>query len=216
MQRQQEEAIVELKSKLDEQSQVKDELTRMNEFTPNVSFNKDSFGQLRFNEYSNKDLYKSQILAGTQPSELIELCGFSLKNKWTLLYRGTRDGFGAGDFHSKCDDHKNTLTILKAKETSFVFGGFTSINWESSGGWKSDPNAFLFSLTNKDNQPCKMRQINTNESIICHPSCGPTFGGGHDLHICDSANTTVGSYSMLGYSYQNPQPSQGQSFLGFM
>jgi hypothetical protein len=46
MQRQQEEAISELKLKLNEQSQVKDELTRMNEFKPNVSFSQDSFGQL--------------------------------------------------------------------------------------------------------------------------------------------------------------------------
>jgi hypothetical protein len=141
------------------------------------------------------------------------LCEFSLSDKWTLLYRGTRDGFGAGDFHSKCDDHKNTLTILKAKETSFVFGGFTSINWESSGGWKSDPNAFLFSLTNKDNQPCKMRQINTNYSIVCFSDYGPTFGSSHDLFICNSANTTASSHSILGNTYEHPKPSQGDSYL---
>jgi len=213
MQRQQEEAIVELKSKLDEQSQVNDELTRMNEFTPNVSFNKDSFGQLRFNEYSNKDLYKSQILAGTQPSELIELCGFSLKNKWTLLYRGSRDGFGATDFHSKCDGNSNTLTILKAKGSSYIFGGFTSITWDGSSGWKIDPNAFLFSLTNKDNKPFKMRQNNANCSIVCRSDHGPTFGSGYDICICNNSNTTTGSYSNLGNSYQHPQPSQGASFL---
>ena len=213
MQRQQEEAIVELKSKLDEQSQVKDELTRMNEFTPNVSFNQDSFGQLRFNEYSNKDLYKSQILAGNQPSELIELCGFSLKNKWTLLYRGSRDGFGATDFHSKCDGNSNTLTILKAKGSSYIFGGFTSITWDGSSGWKIDPNAFLFSLTNKDNKPFKMRQNNANCSIVCRSDHGPTFGSGYDICICNNSNTTTGSYSNLGNSYQHPQPSQGASFL---
>ena len=55
MQRQQEEAIAELKSKLDEQSQVKDNLIQMNEFTPNLKFSQDSFGQLHLNEYSNID-----------------------------------------------------------------------------------------------------------------------------------------------------------------
>ena len=54
MLRQQEEAIVELKWKLVEQSQVKDNLIDMNEFTPNLSFNQDSFGLLRLNEYSVK------------------------------------------------------------------------------------------------------------------------------------------------------------------
>jgi hypothetical protein len=212
MQRQQEKVIAELKLKLDEQSQVKDNLIQMNEFKPNLSFSPDSFGQLRLNEYSI-DPFKSQILKDKQSLDLIKLCEFSLKDKWTLLYRGTLDGFGANAFHSNCYGHKNTLTILKAKGSSYIFGGFTSVNWNSSEYYKSDPNAFLFSLTNRDNQPCKMRQILTNKSILCHSIYGPTFGGGHDIFICDSSNTSAGSYSKLGHSYQHPQPSQGGSFL---
>jgi hypothetical protein len=141
------------------------------------------------------------------------LCEFSLKDKWTLLYRGTRDGFGAADFHSKCDDHKNTLTVLKAKGTSYIFGGFTSINWNGSGQYKSDPNAFLFSLTNKDNQPCKIWLSNTQYSIYCHSGYGPTFGAGHDVHIANNANTTAVSYSNLGNSYHHPKPDQGHPYL---
>jgi hypothetical protein len=58
----------------------------------------------------------SQILKGDRQSfELIKLCEFSPNDKWSLLYRGTRDGFGAKDFHSNCDGHSNTLTILKAR-----------------------------------------------------------------------------------------------------
>ncbi len=212
MQRKQEEAIAELKLKLNEQNQVRDHLIKMNEFKPNLSFSQDLFGQLRLNEYSSNDLFQSQILAGHQPTELIKLCEFSSDEKWTLLYRGSRDGFGAADFHSKCDDHSNTLTIFKAKGSSYIFGGFASITWESSGGFKSDPNAFLFSLTNKDSQPCKMKQIDTNQSIYCFSDYGPIFGD-NDFYICDFANTTADSGSDLGNSYQHPQPNQGQSFL---
>jgi hypothetical protein len=213
MQREQEEAIAELKLKLIEQSQVKDNLIKTNDFKPNLSFSQDSFGQIHLNEYSNIDPFESQILKDKQPSELIKLCEFSLKDKWTLLYRGTRDGFAVANFHSKCDNHSNTLTIVKANGSSYIFGGFTSINWDCSSGWKSDPNAFLFSLTNKDNKPCKMRQINTAQSIYCGSGYGPTFGGGHDIFICNAANTIAGSTSNLGQSYQHPQPSQGQSYL---
>jgi hypothetical protein len=212
MQRKQEKAIAELKLKLDEQSQVKDNLIRMYEFKPNLSFIQGYFGQLNLNEYSI-DPFKSQILKDKQPSELIKVCEFSSKDKWTLLYRGTRDGFGAANFHSKCDGQKNTLTILEAHGTSYIFGGFKSIGWKSSGGYKSDPNAFLFSLTNRDNQPCKIRQINTMHSIYCASGYGPTFGGGNDIYICDYANTTTGSWSNLGNSYEHPQPHQGQSYL---
>ena len=58
-----------------------------------------------------------------------------------------------------------------------------------------------------------MRQTNTTHSIYCLSSYGPTFGGGHDIHIANNANTTAGSYSNLCVSYQHPQPDQGQSYL---
>jgi hypothetical protein len=161
MQRQQEEAIAVLKLKLDEQSQVKDNLVIMNEFKPNLSFNQDSFGQLYLNEYSNKDLFKSQILSGKQPLELIKFCESSSNDKWSLLYRATMDGFHSRDFHSRCDNHSNTLTIIKAKDSSYIFGGFTTVSWDCSFKFKSDANAFIFSLTNNHNLPLKMK-INPN------------------------------------------------------
>jgi hypothetical protein len=57
-----------------------------------------------------------------------------------------------------------------------------------------------------------MRQNNANHSIYCHSSYGPIFGL-NDLQICNAANTTPVSCSNLGYSYQHPQPHQGQSYL---
>jgi hypothetical protein len=211
--RQQEETIAGLRMKLDEQSQVKDTLIKMNEFKPNLSFNQDSFSLLHLNEYSIIDPFRSQILSSQQSFDLIKVCEFSLKDKWTLLYRGTRDGFAAANFHSKCDGHSNTLTILKVHGTSYIFGGFASVSWDGSGQYKSDPSAFLISLTNKDNQPCKMRQINITKSIRCDSDYGPTFGGGYDIAIANNANVRAGSYSVLGGSYEHPQPSQGGSYL---
>ena len=58
-----------------------------------------------------------------------------------------------------------------------------------------------------------MRQINTNKSINCKSAYGPIFGGGSDFYIGNNANTTAGSGSNLGVSYQHPQPSQGPSYL---
>jgi hypothetical protein len=102
--------------------------------------------------HSNSNSLKSEILKGERKSfELLKLCEFSSNDKWSLLYRGTRDGFDSDDFHSKCDGHSNTLTIFKAKQSSFIFGGFTTVSWESStdSKWISDRNAFIFSLTKK-------------------------------------------------------------------
>jgi hypothetical protein len=32
--------------------------------------------------------------------------------KESLIYRGSRDGFEASDFHQKCDEIQNTITLI--------------------------------------------------------------------------------------------------------
>jgi hypothetical protein len=62
----------------------------------------------------------------------------------------------------------------------------------------------MFSLTNKDNQPSKIRQTNRNCLIYCASRFGPRFGDFFNIYICDSANTTENNFSSLGYSYEHP------------
>jgi hypothetical protein len=126
-----------------------------------------------------------------------------------LSSNATRDGFGSLDFHSKCC--ANTLTIFKAKESGFIFGGFSSVRWESfaRGGYKSDSNAFLYSLTNGENRPLKIK-IDPNErqyAICCNPECGPSFS--FDIYIANNANTITNSVSNLGFSYKHRQYPEG-------
>jgi hypothetical protein len=47
-------------------------------------------------------------------------------DEWKLLYRNSVDGLGTQTFHSKCDNHTNTITIILTTD-GFVFGGFTPI-----------------------------------------------------------------------------------------
>jgi hypothetical protein len=120
-------------------------------------------------------------------------------DRYFLLYRGSRDGFGAKDFHSHCDFTSNTLTIVKSG--SNIFGGFTSVNWDGAGLYKPDNNAFLFSLRNNLNKPMVMK-IKHQNAIYANPSYGPAFGNGHDFIISDQSNSNAISYSNLGNSYQ--------------
>jgi hypothetical protein len=214
MQQKQDESLKDIQLKLNEINQVEDDLIATNEFQPNLSlFNQNStslFGSIRLYGYSNMNPFKSQILEGERQSiELIKLCKFSSTEKWSLLYRGTRDGFGSNDFHSKCDGHYNTLTVVKAKQSKFIFGGFTSNNWKHparGSEWKPDPYAFIFSLTNKDDKPIKLKSnpYFPQNAIYCDSEYGPCFGGGHDLCIANNANTTMDSYSRLGSDYIHP------------
>ena len=49
------------------------------------------------------------------------------EGKWKLLFRGSRDGFQAETFHSKCDNKGPTVTVVKSG--NYIFGGFTEISW---------------------------------------------------------------------------------------
>ena len=163
----------------------------------------------------------SHILNEQQNFDLLRLSEFSLKEKWILIYRGSRDGFGARDFHSKCDDKFPTLTLLKAKQSSFIFGGYTSVTWNVTSFFdirrqhKSDRNAFIFSLTNGDYNQYKMKTKNPSRSIKCSPRFGPIFGD-DDIRVADNANKSE-SGSNLGFTFKHPiyarETNEAKSFL---
>ncbi len=56
------------------------------------------------------------------------------RNDIRLLYRGSRDGWDATDFHGKCDDKGATITIIKCSNGR-ICGGYTSTPWKSSGNY---------------------------------------------------------------------------------
>jgi hypothetical protein len=137
--------------------------------------------------------------------ERVSLVEMTKSSKMNLLHRGTRDGFTSQSFHSKCDGKGNTITIIK-NNLNYVFGGYASFAWNSSGVWINDPNAFLFSIRRagvsfKDKFIVKRAEC----ALYGKPNYGPTFGGGHDIHICNQSNTNTGSYTNFGDSYNLPE-----------
>jgi len=72
----------------------------------------------------------------------------------------------------------------------------------SCSSYDYDSAAFLFSLVNKPGwQPLKLDQTGQysygRNSIYSCSSYGPTFGGGHDIHIANNAGSSTSSYSNL-------------------
>jgi hypothetical protein len=134
--------------------------------------------------------------------------------RFTLLSRGSRDGFGAGDFHGRRDRHAPTLALIQDMGGS-IFGGFTPLEWESrkwnrkSGRedncYKADPSlqSFIFTLKNPYNFPARKfapKAENKDRAIYCDSSWGPHFW---DLGVYDNCNASTDSYSGLGRSYAN-------------
>ena len=124
--------------------------------------------------------------------------------KWSLLYRGSRDGFQASDFHSRCDHKPNTLTIVKSLNGN-IFGGFTSAQWKSTTSLDINKSAFIFSLVNKENRLLIFEQSSNDDYSICSfKNFGPIFGGAHDFVIYNSSSTNTNCSSNLGSTYIHP------------
>jgi hypothetical protein len=142
-------------------------------------------------------------------------------NGFSLLWRGSRDGFSASAFHSRCDGHANTLTLILDTEGN-IFGGFTPIKWESrvwnkkwgdeDNSWKADGNqkSFLFTVKNPHKFPARrfaLKETRKRMAIRCRSDRGPHF---NDLWICDNCNANPASCTKLGGSYTNDTGLYGE------
>ncbi|KAL9951570.1 hypothetical protein ACROYT_G044254 [Oculina patagonica] len=132
-----------------------------------------------------------------------------------LLYRASRNGWAATNFHSCCDNKGPTVTVVKSTG-NYIFGGYTDQHWDSSGAWKSAPDSFLFSLVNPSGlPPTKMPLIAGQEgnAIIGNSSYGPIFGSGHDLLIGNAPNKSNNCSVYLNSTYQCPAGQDANTFL---
>jgi hypothetical protein len=134
--------------------------------------------------------------------------------KFTLLWRGSRDGFGGRDFHSRCDGHPNTLTVILDTNKN-IFGGFTPVAWESDRKFKADPSLknFLFTLKNPHNVPARRFALKAERKR--KPSFCNSEGGRHcdDIYVFDNCDVNTDSYAFLGCSYTNDTGLNGKTFL---
>ena len=133
------------------------------------------------------------------------------KQTWQLLFRASRDGFSAADFHRLCDGFAPTFTIVKGVSGNLC-GGFSDVAWSSPnnahGRFLPSHRAFLFTLYNKqDVPPMKFDVTNSKLATIHHADYGPIFGAGADLCISDHCNKGMHSYSNLPHSYGGDKAS---------
>ena len=130
------------------------------------------------------------------------------------LYQATIDGDGVINFHSKCDNIPNTLVLFKSAGNR-RFGGFTTQTWDSSGNYKDDKNAFLFSLDKQRIYSYK----NNGYAIYCYKDYGPTFGGGHTIYLGNNPIQqkqlyTYESYSGSSYNFNGDNNALSESGNG--
>eukprot|EP01084_Bolivina_argentea_P313411 542754_1 len=152
----------------------------------------------------------SSILTETEIctlGSLLQQSGKGLSDKrWSLLYRGSRDGFTANVFHNKCDGKAKTLSIIRT-DSNNVFGGFASVPWTRNGGWTADNDAFIFLIRSSKNYPSQVfatqKEENKEYAVYHHSSYMCAFGGGSDIFVNDKCNTSASSYVRGNNTYMN-------------
>jgi hypothetical protein len=135
--------------------------------------------------------------------------------KFKLIYKATKDGFTAAAFHQKCDNISHTLVIVRSDKGK-TFGGYLDLPWSSASSYNNTSKSWLFSMDAREKYPVKSGQ--SQYGGYGQSGYGPTWGGGHDLHICNDSNTVNSSYSNYAYTFEAPfgmtyGSSQAQSHL---
>jgi hypothetical protein len=160
------------------------------------------------------------VIISDFPEIFSEFCG----ERFSLLWRGGRDGFRARDFHRLCDGHASTLTLIEDTNGN-IFGGFTPLEWESRtrSPYKADASlkSFIFTLKNPHNVPARrfaLKAKKKDEAILCRPEWGPCFGGDFvlglgDIGVSDNCKARTDSETLLGYSYTNDTGLDGKAFF---
>ncbi|CDW78951.1 tldc domain-containing protein [Stylonychia lemnae] len=124
-----------------------------------------------------------------------------ISGKTKLLYKGTRDGFQAQDFHLYCDNYGPIVSFILS-EHGQVFGCYTSISWSFASGYQKDKDAFIFSLSK--NSLHKQYQ-NKDYAVYHHLQSLQVFGNGYDLCISSECNINNASSCYLGCTYEPPK-----------
>jgi hypothetical protein len=125
----------------------------------------------------------------------------TIKNRessFNLLYRGSKDGFAAKNFHEKCDNKGPTVVIIE-NTTGNKFGGYAAVSWTSAGvdiKTNESFNSFLFSIEKKQKLPYKPES--GLRTLVHNQLYGPIFGY-CALLIFENCNVDNKSYSDTSY-----------------
>lgn len=147
------------------------------------------------NDLENKKMIENWVLETIKANRV----------RFKLLYRGSRDGFGAKDFHEKCDNKGPTIVVVE-NTAGNKFGGYAAVSWTSTNGQKIDsPESFSSFLFSVDTKEKLLYQPDSNQYVLYHSSkYGPDFGYGPALSIADNCNVNNSNYCDPKYnSYQN-------------
>ena len=118
------------------------------------------------------------------------------QKKYRLIYKASKDGDSANQFHNRCDKYSNLIILIKTNKGK-RFGGYTSNKFRITSHLKFDNDAFLFSLDLMK----VFKILQGNYAIYCYENTGPCFTKG-SLYVPNSFFTKYGKTSIAGGPFQ--------------
>lgn len=171
------------------------------------------------NQLRSHPFEESKILSRAQRHTLIDWLKGSLtsaSHNYVLIYRASRDGWAAYNFHQRCDLKGPTVTVARCG--NYIFGGYTEAQWESllTVEYKRDPKAFLFSLSNPSGLNSTKLSVlpgKMDQAINCCSNYGPAFGAAPDFWIGNNPNSNNACSARLSTCYQIPAGQKANTFF---
>ena len=165
------------KEKDDDEKKIKEQENKIKQLSQEIYDLKQNL--VEQNNNNKNDLNKSKILNEYNIKSFdfvkkrLKLISSGKKLNFLMLYSGTMHGDKSQKFHELCDNHKNTLILIKTN-SNIIFGGFAGKTWNSVElGRKKDIKSFLFSFEKQKIYNPKIEE--SKYHLYCSDNDGPCF-----------------------------------------
>jgi len=122
------------------------------------------------------------------------------KKMGDILYIASRDGDDISRFHKTCDNQGPTLVVVQST-IGAIFGGYTDVSWQNSGGFKRSFSSFLFRIY-PTVEVYGIRDGEERHAVMHRANC-LMFGAGGQLYIVSKSLHNSKSFVGIGYNTYN-------------
>jgi TLD len=135
------------------------------------------------------------------------VAGTFLQNKdLQCLYKASRDGWSALNFHDKVDDKGSAVLVCRTR-SGVTLGGYNPSGWRSTDDYYSSTTAFLYAMSGTRITRYPIRKGGGgNTAIFDYATGGPCFGTA-DLQLGPPLAAVMGGFA--GPDLDNLQPNAG-------
>ena len=125
----------------------------------------------------------------------------------TRLFRASVNGYTGSAFHDICNGQAPLFFVMRAN-TGYIATAYSTVAFNNTNNYQYSTNNFLNNLWN-GSSISTTKYFSTNYpqyAIYDTYSYGPTFGGGHDMHLPNNCNVNAG-YTNTPHSYAGTNSS---------